>query len=251
MPARPLSPALATCVALLVLAPSPAFAQAQPQPSGVVRSACETQGDWRPGAAPLSTYVDSALVAAALRPSWRPEWGRVVATLAAPPDSIGSTDRLWVGTRAEDTGGLDAVGAWLLQARTETPLPERENVGVLIGDEGEFQLRGVRLTFCEPLLASRERVAVAMRDLGREFRHVFAAHELDVAELVVWMFVDELGEVGEIEVDDPSLLRELDIEVMEAFRRHARFDPARTEGIPLGAWVSMPVSVRPVGRPPR
>ncbi len=249
MPARPLPKILATSVAVVLLMPSPAFGQAEP--SGVVRSACETQGDWRPGAAPLSTYVDSALVAAALRPSWRPEWGRVVATLSAPRDSIGSTDRVWVGTRAEDTEGLDAVGAWLLQARTGTPLPERENVGVLIGDEGEFQLRGARLVFCEPLLASRERVSLAMRDLGREFRHVFASHELDVAELVVWMFVDELGEVGEIEVREPSLLRELDVEVMEAFRRHARFDPARREGIPRGAWVSMPVSVRPVGRPPR
>lgn len=240
---RPKAIWLAPAIYAAVLMPAPAIGQSQP--SGVVRSSCETQGAWRPGQAALSTYIDSALVATALRPSWRPEWNRVVATLAAPPDSIGSEDRVWVGTRAPDTESLEAIGAWLLEARTDTPLPERTNVAVLIGDEGVFRLRGVRLTSCEPLLASRERVADAMRDLGREFRQVFAARELEVARLVVWMHVDEQGEVDEIEVNEPSLLPELDREVIEAFRRYARFDPARREGIPLGAWVSMPVSVRP------
>ncbi len=223
---------------------TPVATAAQAEPSGIVRSACETEGEWRPAEVPLSTYLDSALVAAALRSQWQPEWGRVIARVSAPTDSSDSADRVWVGTRAKETEGLDRVGAWLLQVRNDAPIPEGESVEILIGDDGEFGLRGVQFTSCEPLLASRERMAQAMRDLGRGFGLDFAAREIEVAHMVVWVFVDENGEVGDTQIDEGSLLPELDIEVMEAFRRHARFDPARHEGIPVGVWVSMPVTIQ-------
>ncbi len=236
---------LAPPILLLLALVTPSATAAQAEPSGVVRSACETEGEWRPAETPLSAYMDSALVVAALRSHWNPEWERVIATISTPPDSSDSSDRVWVGTRARNTEGLDRVGAWLLQVRNDTPVPERESIEVLIGDDGEFGLRGVRFTSCEPLLASRERVAQAMRDLGRAFAHDFAAREISVAEMVAWMYVDENGEVGDTQIDEPSLLPELDTEVMEAFRRYARFDPARHEGIPVGVWVAMPVTIHP------
>lgn len=242
------SSGLVPAILLAGVIAAPSALDAQAEASEFMRTGCVTQGDWRPGEMSLATYLDSALVATALRPRWKPEWGRVIATMSAPRDSADAQDRVWVGTRTENTEGLDQVGAWLLQARNETTLPERTEITLLIGDDGEFDFRGVELAECAPVFLARGRVTPELEKIGRDQFSEFTARRLSVAELSVWMFVDENGAVGEIEVHEPSLLPGLNRQVVDMLRRLALFEPARREGIPVGVWVQMPVTVHPIRR---
>jgi len=211
------------------------------------RSTCETQGEWRPGEIALSTYLDSALVATALRPSWNPEWERVVATIYAPPDTLDPPQRVWVGAQASETEGMERIGQWLLHARNATPLPRGSRISMVIGDGGEFGFHGAELMACEPLLATREQLTQAMTDLGRRFVHMFRGRQLGSARVMILAHVDSDGDVTEVRIRERSPLPRIDDEVAEAFRQHAKFDPARVEGIARSVWIAMPVTVRPRG----
>lgn len=239
MPPAPLMRSLMLSV-VAVLATSAASPQQVRTGNG---GACESDA-LRPGGQPLDTWVDSALLATALRPRWNPDWRRVVATLTPAADSADAPDRVWVGALAGDPEGLDRIGQWLVEARTDAPLPEHGRVGILVGDRGEFRLTGVVTTSCAPELLNPGELSDSLAMLRRVLRANYDDEDLRRMEALVWIRVDEAGRPAVVEIREPSRDPIYDTRVLGIIRGAARFAPARRAGIPIPVWVQIPVTFR-------
>lgn len=224
--------------AIVVLTAAPLQAQATLRP-GPRMSACTTEGALRPGELSIAPHLDSGLVATAVGAMWQPEWGRVIATLSGP----GDTDHVWVKSLAGNADGLERVAEWLLEARTDTPLPDDGWLPLLIGDEGRFGLRSVELASCPPVLSTRAELSREMKQVARDDRDQLYASRPRRVDITVHAYVDETGSVVDIDIDEPSHIPEIDAAIANAVVRLARFDPARIEGIPRSSWVSIPLTV--------
>ncbi len=95
----------------------------------------------------------------------------------------------------------------------------------------------------EPTLANREEITQAMRAVGAGIE----------ARLVLLVHVDKNGQVADVRIQERSGDAGLD-DAAEWIGEQMRFEPARHEGQPVAAWVTVPVTfdvVTPGLRPPR
>ena len=219
------------CLGAAVL-PIRASAQAPP--------ACESES-WVPGELALDAYLDSALVTTALGAQWNAEWGRVIATFEHDPVREG--DRVWIGTSAPHVEGLDRVAAWLVQSRRDVPLdPSGPPLMVLVGDDGSLALRSVTFTSCPPRLTNPGVVTNALATLRGELRSHYNNNQLDRLQTTIDVQVSEMGFPIDVRFPASTGIPHYEQALPGLLQNVAEFEPGKTEGIPVSAWVSYPIA---------
>lgn len=180
----------------------------------------------------LNDVMDSARLAADLVDAWPARSGLTLARVHY--DSVGALDTVRVigaGTPAWVSDRLAViVGRHVPQASDP-----RDSIDLMLGDgSGPSPQRVRELRVCPPSLANTDYI----RDLIAAEARRFPLETRAVVRLYVLVLPD--GSVGEVRISQPSSNVAMDA-VAVRIMYEARFEPARTEGIPVEIWASFPV----------
>lgn len=202
--------------------------------SGARPSGCASDLSLHPRS--LNEVMDSVRLAADLIDAWYARSGLILAEV--PYDSIGAVDSVRVMGERMPTGTRE-----LLQRVVERHVPPRgdprSRVHLVLGDGDGASPRRVReLRVCPPSLTNTDHV----RDLIAAEARRFPLETRAVVRLYVRVLPD--GSVGEVRIAQRSTNVAMDA-VAVRIMREARFEPGRTEGIPVDVWASFPVTFIP------
>ncbi len=182
--------------------------------------------------------MDSAALSLELE-RWGPATGLTVARISA--DSTGAPSAM-IASEALDAAGRDRLEE-ILERHTRVTPDRREPMSLEVGTwMGLAPRRLERTQQCSPQVLN---MAEIQRGLMQE------AVRLDVegqARVIVCMFVETDGTVGQARVYESSGRLNVDRATLDVMRGTI-FSPARLEGIPLGAWVQIPVNVQVIEQP--
>ena len=192
-----------------------------------------------PHPSPLAELLDSTSLQREVTDLWDSETGLVLAEV--PFSSPGAQDSVWV-LSASLTGGQGAR----LQEILERAAPEgggpEETLYLFIGDENGPGVRRVRrFAACRPSLLRSPQIARRIQTesagLGLREQHI----------VVLRMFVQADGSVGEVRINQSSGNSDVDLAAARVFRT-ASFEPARIEGLIVPVWIQLPVTFIPSRR---
>lgn len=191
--------------------------------------------DLRPSGEPLADVLDSTALARELTSIWGSSAGLTLAIVAY--DSVGALDSTRVVSVSATSVEKDRLGAAISRHVDPTAGP-RERVRLVIGDETGLALRRVaEFQGCPPELRNLD---IVVREMQREGERLTVQNRTRVQLLAL---VGDDGLVHEIRVDEGSSNLEVDAAATRVMRT-AIFSPARMEGIPVGVWVTFPVTFR-------
>jgi len=202
--------------------------------SGGGPSSCAS--DLAPYPQSLNEVMDSASFAADLADGWHARSGLTLAQVRY--DSVGTRGTVRVMGERTPTWAGDLLAGVVGRHVPQQGEP-RSRIDLVLGDEGGASPQRVReLRVCPPSLANTDHI----RDLiAREARR-FPLETRAVVRLHLRVLPD--GSVGEVRIAQPSTNVAMDA-VAVLLMREARFEPGRTEGIPVEVWASFPVTFRP------
>ena len=170
---------------------------------------------------------------------WEPIAGLTVGRLRY--DTLGMFDTAYVISEAMSVATQERL-ALALSGRARPVGEPEELVSLVLGDSsGPGPRRVPDLRACPPVLTNDsqiQRLLIAEARALDEAGHMPADGVTAIS--VLRMFVDTEGRVTELRVHESSGRIPID-EAAVRIMREAVFIPARTEGIPWGAWVQIPV----------
>ena len=198
-------------------------------PRGASEESCVT--GLPPDPRSLATLIDSTTVHGDLLKRLDASSGLTLAviytdSLGAPTATVHSAA---LPRRAEESIEATLVSNLRRFTRSDT-------LYAVLAEEGAVGPRRVsEFGRCAPAL-------INVRDVQRELvRQARALSLRDVTVVRATMFVDEDGRVGETRIEESSGRFAIDQAAVEVWRM-AEFRPARIEGIPVGVWVTLPIT---------
>jgi len=206
-----------------------AFTACASAPRGASEESCVT--GLPPDPRSLATLIDSAAVHGDLLKRLEAPTSLTLAaiyldTLGSPTAAVHSAA---LGQAAEETIEAALISNLRQFSRSDTLY------AVLAEEAGVGPRRVSRFGACAPALLN-------VRDVQREL--VRYARELNLTGVTlvrVMMFVDEEGRVGQTRIEESSGRFAVDQAAVEIWRM-AQFRPGRLENIPVGVWVTLPIT---------
>lgn len=201
------------------------------------------RSDLSPHRQSLSEVLDSAALQAGLTGLWTEDTGLVLASVQYDSLAAYDTTRVWSESLSEGSRSeIEAVVERLVPAE----FGDGEPISLFLGDETGPAVRRVgRFAICPPSMKKQ-------RDfLVRLSKKVYGLG-LDRARLIcTYVLVEPNGRAGDMRIHKSSGRRDTDVAVLEVLET-AEFSPGTLEGMTVGVWISLPITLTPgiVQRPP-
>lgn len=183
----------------------------------------------------LAEFADSSELQDALASAWDERTGLAVA--AVRYDSVGALDTVQVWSDAPAVASADPMAAAIRAASPERREPDAE-IELFLGDARGPAVRRVRpLGFCAPRMTNLDVVAARLSEEARRSL-------LDRSRVVrVMVYIGTDGRVRVAELVEGSGHPAIDAMVLQVIQE-AAFEPAVVEGMPIGAWTTLPITLQ-------